>query len=66
MKRIALFAVVAVLSACSAAEQTPVADTTKAAVVTPAMIPAVDSIKKDSAMMMSPAAPAADTTKKKM
>lgn len=64
MKRIALFAVVAVLAACSAAEKTPAADSTKAAVVMPAMAPAMDSTKKDSAMMTPPAAPAADTTKK--
>lgn len=64
MKRLALFAVVAVLTACSAAEKAPAADSAAAAApapeaAAPAMAP-VDSTKKDSTM----APMAGDTTKK--
>lgn len=63
MKRLALFAVVAVLTACSAAEKAPAADSAAAAApameAAPAMAP-MDSTKKDSAM----APMAGDTTKK--
>ena len=64
MKRLALFAVVAVLTACSAAEKAPAADSAAAAApapeaAAPAMAP-MDSTKKESAM----APMAGDTTKK--
>ena len=61
MKRIALFAAVITLAACSAKEAPPVADSAVAAV--PAMAApasAADSMKKDSTAV---AAPAADSTK---